>query len=496
MRIGGVPLSPWALVSRPAPIDGVLSWTITTRTGRGSVNHVGYSPDGRWLAATNDDDVVRLFDPGTGRLDRALLGHFGAVRALAWSSDKTHPLLATADAHEVRVWDPASGRLVRVLAVAPVALSWSPDGKTLVCATGNQVALWDVEAGRAVLKIGDSPRNLDAVAWSPDGKYVAGGDQTGALQLWKAPDWSASSFKEDSPIRALSWAPDSSAVAVACDNGMVHRQPIDGSPPPPPIKARDGRVYAVAWSPDGKYLATVGDKADYIGRVFDAKTGDLLATVPGYCWFANAVAWAPDGKTLAIGDWDRAVHFYDPVASKWTGHINGHDDIPFHVVFSPSGTTFATDGQTVRFSLWNTATGAQLQHFTSAVGGYADAMAWSPDGARLAGAIGQHLYIWRLAGGTPTELGVNAGAAHMAWSPDGTLLATGQGFQVHLWRTDGQGELPLQTAHKKPVVALAWTADGKTLASGDDGGVTILWDRDGDSWKPRTLDGRQGKVRA
>jgi hypothetical protein len=92
---GGEPLGPFALVRRPARLKVVRSWTIETRHLRGGTISLAMRPDGRQLAVSSFDGVIRLYDPSTGRLQKALYGQ------QKWFADR-------------------------------VSLSWSPDGKSLV----------------------------------------------------------------------------------------------------------------------------------------------------------------------------------------------------------------------------------------------------------------------------------------------------------------------------------------------------------------------------
>jgi WD40 repeat protein len=174
--------------------------------------------------------------------------------------------------------------------------------------------------------------------------------------------------------------------------------------------------------------------------------------------------------------------------------LDGHDDIPLAIAFSPNGKIIATDGETCRAQLWDAKTGAHIRSLTPVQTTYVAGLAWSNDGERLAGSDNDHANIWNVNGGAPLDLGAGTGGWRMAWSPDG-LLATGYSDgAIRLWRTDGVHDAVTLTGHKK-APSPAWSPDGKTLASGADDGVTILWDRVGDEWKPRELAGRQGKVR-
>ena len=131
------------LVSRPAAIEGVRNWTISTHHGRGSVLHLAYSPDGKWLAEVHEDNVVRLLTPAR-EFVRAFVVRGTGVRALAWSplsADQTDPVLAVVSVSGgVRAWSATTGRLVFDLRDSSAAAAWSEDGNTLAIASGMKCA--------------------------------------------------------------------------------------------------------------------------------------------------------------------------------------------------------------------------------------------------------------------------------------------------------------------------------------------------------------------
>ena len=80
------------------------------------------------------------------------------------------------------------------------------------------------------------------------------------------------------------------------------------------LQGYTGDVYSVAWSPDGKTLATGSD--DQTVKLWEAATGKLLANLPGHTGAVYSIAWSPDGRTLASGSGDRTVKLWDAAAGK------------------------------------------------------------------------------------------------------------------------------------------------------------------------------------
>jgi WD40 repeat protein len=191
----GQPMSEMALVTNPAPLSGVLSWTLETVGHRGRVCCLAYRPDGRRLASAGCDGTVRVWDPATGKLLRAIVGHNASLPALSLSWSPDGSMLACRDMKgRVSIWDPETGRLIhRNVFGANVydgdSLAWSPDSRWLAAAS---------ERGSAVLNLMDGKRaplpcgGTRTLVWSPDGKAIAcwvisGWESTyaiGAIQIW------------------------------------------------------------------------------------------------------------------------------------------------------------------------------------------------------------------------------------------------------------------------------------------------------------------------
>jgi WD40 repeat protein len=122
-------------------------------------------------------------------------------------------------------------------------------------------------------------------------------------------------------------------------------------------KLNSARVLSVAWSPDGKILASGSD--DQTVKLPDGAVGKPLASLQGYTGDVYSVAWSPDGKTLATGSDDQTVKLWEAATGKLLSSLQGHTGAVYSVAWSPDGTTLATGSDDRTVKLWDAAAGKE-----------------------------------------------------------------------------------------------------------------------------------------
>jgi WD40 repeat protein len=287
--------------------------------GSRAVFDVAFSPDGRWLATASEDKTARVWDARSGQQQHAL-SHDDQVNAVAFSSDGRW-LATGCDDRTVRVWDARSGQQRRTLShgARVNAVAFSSDGRWLATGSADRTArIWDARSDHQQHTLRHF-LPVQAVTFSPDGYWLATGSANGRVRIWKV----------DSGRRQQILRHDASVWSLA-------------------LGTDDSSVWAVAFSPDGRWLATGG--SDQTARVWDVRSGQLHHNLRHGNW-VRAVAFSPDGRWLATGCHDKTVRIWDLHNGQQQRTLR-HDNWVWAVAFSPDGRWLAAGTGGNRAVLW------------------------------------------------------------------------------------------------------------------------------------------------
>ena len=241
-----------------------------------------------------------------------------------------------------------------------------------------------------------------------------------------------------------------------------------------------GCIWAVTFSPDGQLLASSGNDGV---RLWDPATGIHQRTLTGHSSTVAGVAFSRDGRLLASCGFDETVRLWDPATGTELGTLTGHTDCVQGVAFSRDG-RLASGGDDLTVRLWDPATGDCLRTLTGHTGGVR-AVAFSRDGQLLASGGFDETVVRLWDPATGTELGTLTGHTEealrcvqgVAFSPDGRLLAScGYDETVRLWDRATGDCLCTLTGHGNAVLGVAFSPDGRLLASCGNDKTVRLWD--------------------
>jgi RNA polymerase sigma factor (sigma-70 family) len=411
---------------------------------------LAFSPDGSLLASAGLTGQVSLWNVPTGKEVHRFSGRIGTLAV--FSPDGS--LLATAYSPHIKIGGriPPPDPVIRLLDVATgklhhdlrghtdevQAVAFSPDGKLLASVSSDKTArLWDVAGRRELRRLRGAPARFLSVAFAPDGARAAGGDQAGDIHVWDAATGKELRCFHAHRLGVFTLAFSSDGRRLA--SGGQEREPIRLWDPATGKEVRslnnrgDGSVRAVAFSSDGRWLACGGN----LVQVWDTATGRDASPYPGQGGAVWCLTCTPDGSAVALAGDDTAIGLWDRVTGRLLRRFEGHE---LRVV----------------------------------------ALACSPDGRRLFSVSRDRtLRVWEL--GTGKELGkfvlTPKGVDRVAFSADGRLLAFTEGTSVvRLWHTSTGRELRNFACGRMEIHGLSFSQDGKRLAVGGHGGKVRVWE--------------------
>jgi WD40 repeat protein/tRNA A-37 threonylcarbamoyl transferase component Bud32 len=437
---------------------------------------VNFSPDGALLATTGYDGAVRIWEVATGREIRTLPG----ANLVAFTPDGRH--LAMLNPNGVSFCDPRTGREERSITVPggfSSTMAFSIDGALLALWGGRSVTIVNARSGAMVRHFQNPFGHHDfsvsrfsrGVAFSPDGKLVACAD---------GPNDAVGGLIGDGPQKP----------------GLVWNIHGGSALMPRAMLIHSGAVHCVAFSPDGRWLASGGSDnlvklwhpptAEEV-RSFSVKVDDRGKLVPEHSSTAKEVrsfavpgvrnvAFSPDGQLLATGASDGAIQLWDVASGQEVRALRGHDPLGNSVgsgvtslAFSPDGMLLASAGADNTIKLWD----ARPRPDVGTLSVPAFGLAFSPDGGRLATTdAGATVKLWDLRTRQIIQsLRGHAGAGDVACSGNG-VVATASADSVKLWDLDSGQEL--RTLAGRFRVSLS--GDGSRLATVGDDKTLKLWD--------------------
>ncbi|MFB4315879.1 WD40 repeat domain-containing serine/threonine protein kinase [Actinomadura sp. 21ATH] len=286
-------------------------------------------------------------------------------------------------------------------------------------------------------------------------------------------------------VLAVAFSPDGRILATGGGDNTVRLWNVAaGTPIGRPLTGHTRRVGAVAFSPDGRLVASGSD--DETVRLWDVAAGTPIGEpLTRHSGVVQSLAFSPDGRTLATASYDDRVLLWNVRTRTQVGKPLAHDGGVRAVAFGPDGRTLATSSLEVR--LWDVARRTPTHRPLIGQAHTASTLAFSRDGATLAMGLyvngplrTEAVQFWDPATRKPKgrSLSGHSGTVDsLAFSPDGTTLATGSGDDTaRLWNLATRAPAGWPLTHPNDVGAVAFSPDGRTLATACLDGTARLWD--------------------
>ncbi len=478
----------------------------------GPVTSIVFSPDGNTIATGSEDNTIRLWDVNTKQHINTCDGHEDGINKIAFHPNgKT--FASDSEDWQIRIWETETGNLVKTIksnSLSATEMSYSPDGTTLLIVGPHsqyemEIEYWNIESGEH-LKTELIDAKLNSAKFSSDCLLLAGAGEN-PLLFWDVETGKLikNYTKWIGDLKSIEFSSNGRHLLTASNWDRVDIWDVNTAKPIVSVGHRD-TVNSATFSPDEKTIASGSD--DGTIRFWDAATGKLINEITAHLSTEiYSAVYSTDGSTLTCGT-ESEIRFWNPQSGELLNNITEPSCDVYSIAYSPDGKLFATGGTSKKVRLWDTKTGRFLGSFS----GHKEvisSVAFSPDGNLLASGGGVNnqktrnqkqtnrdfpVCLWEIRKGEMYLIGDRLttltehteSVTSLAFSPDGKTLASGSHDKtIRLWDVDTGTSLKVLTDHEDAVTAITFSPDGITLVSGSRDGTIRLWNvKSGDLMLP------------
>ncbi len=464
-----------------------LAWDVERRLeppsrralGQGTAN-LAYSPDGRYLATSDQSGHLVVTEQATRRIVCESVLNY-PFTCLSFSPDGER--LAVGSHRGLKTFDVERCEASAEFPMPPTRFAFTPDGRRVAGhAAKGDVFIYEYENNNRLLlrSIYSNlhPGPIHDSTLSPDGGLLAicGGQVVPTIWETRTGKVLFELRRPTGEVRRVCFSKDGRSLFLACGDGRVrawHFAPRTASPAQ--FAGHPAEVWALTYSPDSATLISAAD--DHLIRLWDSRTGASTRELRGHEALVSSLAVTADGRRLASAGYDGVVRLWELAGGRPSRALRGHDGSVRAVTFSPDGRTLASGGTDGTVRVWGSTSGRAervLVGHRNRVRG----VAFDPKGRYLA-STGDDRTVRVTDTSTWTERVVldrpKQGGA-LAFSPDGSLLITGDDAgEITAWDVGPWSSRTFARTADVPVWGVAFSPDGRTLAAAcGDGRVRLL----------------------
>lgn len=482
-------------IAEMSSFSNVRVHDLSDGTSRDFVGHasqvtaVAFSPDGAWLASSDLEGAVHLWNVEAPESVVRLRAHEGMVRSLDISTDGAR-MASSGDDGDISIRSLPDGRETARYEHGEEVyfVGFSPSGSALVSTThSGNVWLWDHHGNKGLLGVHQG-RALGA-AFSPDGTLVASWGADGIVRVWNTRTRHCvhTLAGHGERVRKVVWSQDGSTLwSYGNSNGIrewdltiVREQRVRG-----PV----GSVKSIALTGDARFIAA-GFR--YGGILLWDREGRVKVIAE----LEHNIEWlefSPDDTRLFAGTWSGDVWAYD--LRSGNGRIWGkHQGQVLRLAVSPTGHQVATSGEDGKIALWEPESG---QARWLDVPGRVESVAYSTDGHYLASASDDGgVRLWNASPdvgpvGEYRVLGRHEGGASVvAFSPTGLhLISGGRDYLLRQWNLETGASRILEGHEQRRPLKIRFSSDGtRFVTTAWESRYGMLWDLENDTYRREPL---------
>ncbi len=463
-----------------------------------SLSSLTFIDNGQTLVSAADDYLLDFWDVATGKLQKSL--NRTLIRDLprdttAFSQDGMK-LAGESLTKEIMLWDVLTGEHSQFVLEYENHVSefrFSPDGKKLASVDSwKTIHILDVEELKP-LHIIQEDRNFDStVAFSPDGKILARPNSDHSIHFWDTETGTLNRTitVHASPVKTVAFSPDGKTLASWSEKGILYLWDVATGEIRITITGHFYKFDKISLSPDGETIAIPSFRDHKAIQLWNATTGEYKRTLIGHKKEISDNAFSPDGTLLATASGDKTIILWDISTGERFKTIKAHINPITSIAFSPDGKVLASGDLFGIIRLWNTVSGKRIRTYRGHTGVLFN-LKFSSDGKTLVSVDFNGTFnLWDVASGEQKKTTIIDGAETKnndlsKLSPDFQSMAIALIDRTSLSRPDSDiglwnvvtGERDhVLVGHTGSFLSMAFSADGKWLASSANEKTVRMWD--------------------